>query len=115
MFDAKPFFDAYQDSFPSGPAAIASDTVYPGGEFPFSYPVITDPIAGRTDGLLARCLAAGNCPKIIQTDTELEFYQSRRAFFAAYEPVMTDNHRSVVGEITHAPYQCREAGELARA
>jgi hypothetical protein len=24
MFDAKPFFDAYRDSFPSGPAAIAS-------------------------------------------------------------------------------------------
>jgi hypothetical protein len=39
----------------------------------------------------------------------------RRALLAAYEPVMTDNHRSVIGEITHAPYQCREAGELARS
>jgi hypothetical protein len=27
---------------------------------------------------------------------------------------MTDNHRSVIGEITHGRYQCREAGELAR-
>src|SRR5262249_49208389 len=39
--------------------------------------VMTDVISGRTDGLLARCLAADNCPKIFQTDTELEFYQSR--------------------------------------
>jgi hypothetical protein len=28
---------------------------------------------------------------------------------------MTDNHRSVIEDITHGPYQCREAGELARA
>jgi hypothetical protein len=28
---------------------------------------------------------------------------------------MADNHRSVIGEITHGRYQCREAGELARA
>jgi hypothetical protein len=34
---------------------------------------------------------------------------------AAYELVMTDNHRSVIGEITHGSYQCREAGEVARA
>jgi hypothetical protein len=53
------------------------DTVYPGDQFPFSYPVTTDTVTGRTDGILARCLAAGNCPKIMQTDTELEFYQSR--------------------------------------
>jgi hypothetical protein len=28
---------------------------------------------------------------------------------------MTDNHRSIIGEITHGSYQCREAGELVRA
>jgi hypothetical protein len=28
---------------------------------------------------------------------------------------MTDNHRIVIGDITHGPYKCREAGELARA
>jgi hypothetical protein len=36
-----------------------------------------DVLTGRTDGLLARCLAAGNCPKIIKTDSEIEFYQQR--------------------------------------
>jgi hypothetical protein len=29
--------------------------------------------------------------------------------------VMADNYHSVIAEITHGPYQCREAGELARA
>ena len=32
--------------------------------------------------MLARCLEAGNCPKIIKTDTELEFYQGRASLVA---------------------------------
>ena len=55
------------------------ETVYPGDQFPFTYPVLTDPLSGRTDGILRRCLAAGNCPKIIQSDTGTEFYESRAA------------------------------------
>jgi hypothetical protein len=39
--------------------------------------VITDSVTGKSDGFLARCLAAGNCPKVIKTDSELEFYQQR--------------------------------------
>ncbi|MGE0718381.1 MAG: alpha/beta hydrolase domain-containing protein [Alphaproteobacteria bacterium] len=50
---------------------------YPGDQFPFTYPVMTDTVGGRTDGILAHCLAAGNCPKIMHTDTELEVYNSR--------------------------------------
>ena len=42
----------------------------------------SDPLTGRTDGLMARCLTAGNCPKIIKTDTELEFYQGRASLVA---------------------------------
>src|SRR3977135_459458 len=34
------------------------------------------------DGLLARCLAAGNCPKIIKNAPELEFYQSQASLVA---------------------------------
>ena len=52
------------------------DRLYPGAQFPFTYPVTTDVVTGKTDGWLARCQAAGNCPKIVQTDTQLEFYQS---------------------------------------
>jgi hypothetical protein len=59
-----------------------AETVFPGGEFPFTYPIITDALTGRTDGLLARCLKATNCPKIFHVDTELEFYQSRASLIA---------------------------------
>ena len=51
--------------------------LYPGADFPFTYPVTTDALTGKRDGFLARCLAANNCPKIIKTDSELEFYQQR--------------------------------------
>jgi Alpha/beta hydrolase domain len=59
-----------------------ADHLYPGDQFPFTYPVLTDALSGKTDGLLARCLAASNCPKVIQTDTELEIYQSRASLVA---------------------------------
>jgi hypothetical protein len=54
-----------------------NENTFPGDQFPFTYPVLSDRISGRTDGLLARCLAAKNCPKIIHTDSGLEIYQSR--------------------------------------
>jgi hypothetical protein len=53
------------------------DHLYPGDQFPFAYTVATDPISGRTDGVLSRCLAAGNCPKIVHTDTSTEVFQGR--------------------------------------
>jgi hypothetical protein len=37
-------------------------------DFPFGYGVITDPVTGRTDGLLARCQASSTCPKVFHTD-----------------------------------------------
>jgi hypothetical protein len=70
-------FTNYRFSQPGRSPYQHTDTVYPGSEFPFTYPVTTDAFTGRTDGLLARCLADGNCPKIIKTDSEIEFYQQR--------------------------------------
>ena len=77
--DATPVrtFTNYRFSQPGRSPYQHTDTVYPGSEFPFTYPVTTDAFTGRTDGLLARCLADGNCPKIIKTDSEIEFYQQR--------------------------------------
>jgi hypothetical protein len=75
-------FTNYRFAQPGRNMQQHADTLYPGGDFPFAYPVITDPLTGSTDGVLARCLAAGNCPKIIKTDTELEFYQSRASLVA---------------------------------
>jgi hypothetical protein len=73
----KKTFTNYRFSQPGRSPYEHADMLYPGADFPFSYPVITDIVTGKSDGFLARCLAAGNCPKIIKSDSELEFYQQR--------------------------------------
>jgi Alpha/beta hydrolase domain len=73
----KKTFTNFRFSQPGRSAYQHADTLYPGAEFPFTYPVTTDALTGKTDGMLARCLAANNCPRIVKTDTELEFYQGR--------------------------------------
>jgi hypothetical protein len=75
----KKTFTNYRFSQPGRSPYQHADMLYPGSEFPFSYPVTTDALSGKTDGLLARCLAAANCPKIIKSDSEIEFYQQRAA------------------------------------
>ena len=49
----------------------------PGDQFPFTYGVLTDALTGKRDGILARCLAAHNCPKVMHTDTSTELWQAR--------------------------------------
>jgi hypothetical protein len=53
------------------------DHLYPGDQFPFTYGATTDPLSGRTDGVLARCTAASRCPRIFHTDTDTEGFQAR--------------------------------------
>jgi hypothetical protein len=53
------------------------DHLFPGDQFPFTYGTLTDPLSGRTDGILARCTASGTCPKIVHTDGEAELWQGR--------------------------------------
>ncbi len=43
-------------------------------QFPFTYGVFTDPISGRTDGLLRRCLETDTCPKVFHTDSANEYW-----------------------------------------
>jgi hypothetical protein len=49
---------------------------FPDVSFPFAFETQTDPISGTTDGILARCSARGNCPKVISTNTATEYWQS---------------------------------------
>lgn len=53
------------------------DRLFPHDQFPFSYATTTDPVSGRTDGLLARCLAADTCPKVVQTESSSDFFHGR--------------------------------------
>ena len=49
----------------------------PGDQFPFTYGVMKDPLSGKTDGILKRCLKSNTCPKVFHTDTSTEFWQAR--------------------------------------
>jgi Alpha/beta hydrolase domain len=58
------------------------DHAFPGDQFPFTYATITDPVSGKTDGILARAVATGTCPKIFHTDSSAEFWQGRASMVA---------------------------------
>src|SRR5215468_10256179 len=51
-------------------------------QFPFSYPTLSDPISGRTDGILQRARDAGVCPKVLHLDTESDLWQARSSLVA---------------------------------
>ncbi|MBO1080909.1 alpha/beta hydrolase domain-containing protein [Roseomonas haemaphysalidis] len=53
------------------------DRLYPVLDFPFTYPVTEDPLSGRRDGLLLRCAQSNSCPRIMQVDSEFEFWGSQ--------------------------------------
>jgi hypothetical protein len=44
-------------------------------EFPHTFPVLTDPLTGQTDGILRRCLASRTCPKFFAIDGANEYWQ----------------------------------------
>ena len=54
----------------------------PGDQFPFTYATLTDPITGKTDGVLAKCTAQNACPKIMHWDSGLEFWSARSSLVA---------------------------------
>ncbi|TPG61341.1 hypothetical protein EAH89_01975 [Roseomonas nepalensis] len=53
------------------------DPAWPADAFPFSYAVLEDPLSGRRDGLMGRCRLSGTCPRVMQTDSEHEWWASR--------------------------------------
>ncbi len=56
----------------------------PGDQFPFTYETLTDPVSGRSDGLLAKCRVQKACPKIMHMDSGTEPWGGRNSL------VMTD-------------------------
>jgi alpha/beta hydrolase family protein len=56
-----------------------TDHLFPGAEFPFSYVSETDPLTGRTQGILDRCTASNTCPKIVHAATALEMWELRQS------------------------------------
>lgn len=53
------------------------DRHFPVDQFPFAYAESEDHLSGRRDGLLRRCRISATCPKVMQTDSEYEFWGAR--------------------------------------
>ncbi len=70
-------FTNYQFSQPGRWQKQHEDHPFPGDQFPFTYLTLTDPISGRTDGLLEKCSRSKTCPRIVHTDGEAEVWQAR--------------------------------------
>jgi hypothetical protein len=72
------------------------DRLYPADQFPFTYAVTEDHLTGRRDGLLLRCRLTNTCPRVMQTDSEYEFWGARASL------LVTDtegNHRDLPPEV----------------
>ncbi len=86
------------------------DHSYGDDQFPFSYPTLSDPISGRTDGVLQRARDTGVCPKVMHLDTESDVWQARASLVATdtsgADIAMPDDVRiySVTG-VPHAPFR----------
>jgi hypothetical protein len=55
------------------------DHLFPAYDFPFTYASETDPLTGRTQGILDRCTASATCPQIIHAATALEMWEGRQS------------------------------------
>jgi alpha/beta hydrolase family protein len=86
------------------------DHSYGDDQFPFSYPTLTDPISGRTGGILQAARDAGVCPKVLHLDTESDFWQARSSLMAT-DPSGTDIAMPeevrlyAVSGVPHAPFR----------
>jgi hypothetical protein len=62
---------------PGRNARHPQDPAWQADLFPFTYQTLVDPLSGRRDGLMLRCRLNATCPRIIQTDSEHEWWASR--------------------------------------
>jgi len=53
-----------------------ADDLYPVDQFPAAFETSTDPLTGKTEGLLKSCRQTNTCPRIMQMDSEYEFWSS---------------------------------------
>jgi alpha/beta hydrolase family protein len=67
------FFN-YRFAQPNQTAFQRWSHVYPEQLFPFAYTSLTDPLTGKTDSVLARCAAAGTCPKMMEVNDSNSYW-----------------------------------------
>jgi hypothetical protein len=86
------------------------DHSYGDDQFPFSYPTLSDPISGRSSGILQRARDAGVCPKVLHLDTESDLWQARSSLVvtdtSGADIAMPDEVRVyTVSGVSHAPFR----------
>ncbi|MFC0386418.1 alpha/beta hydrolase domain-containing protein [Muricoccus vinaceus] len=62
---------------PGRNARHPQDPAWQADTFPFTYAVLDDPLSGRRDGLMLRCRLTSTCPRVMQSDSEHEWWASR--------------------------------------
>jgi hypothetical protein len=67
----------YRFGQPGRNARHPQDPAWQADLFPFTYQTLQDPLSGRRDGLMQRCRLSATCPRVIQTDSEHEWWASR--------------------------------------
>lgn len=62
---------------PGRNARHPQDPAWQADLFPFTYATLDDPLTRRRDGLMQRCRLTATCPRVMQTDSEHEWWASR--------------------------------------
>ena len=67
----------FEFAFPGRFSQAVENHYAPGDQFSFAYETLTDPISGKTDGVLHRCREQGACPKTMHWDSSTEAWAAR--------------------------------------
>ncbi len=65
------------------------DHAYLDDQFPFTYPTLTDPLCGKTDGIMHRAGETGVRPKVMHLDADADMWAAR-ASLVATDPAGAD-------------------------
>ncbi|MBI1176854.1 hypothetical protein GC207_05390 [bacterium] len=90
-------FTNFQFAQPGRFSRQHEDHLQPGDQFPFTYATQKDPLTGRVDGILKKCLETHTCPKIFHLDGEFELWGARGSV------VVTDGNPDGPRDITLPP------------
>lgn len=95
---------------PGGAGMQHEDHIFPGNEAPFTWASSYDSISKIKGGILDRCMATNTCPKIMQTLSSTEYWQSRMSLrttneFGKKDILIPENIRIYLFSSTqHTPY-----------
>jgi hypothetical protein len=88
-------------------------------QFPFTYPTLTDPLSGKTDGIMRRAAEAGVRPKVMHLDADSDMWAARASLVATdpagKDVAMPDDVRIYLASSTqHAVHKpaAKHAGQL---